>query len=348
MEQLVPWVREQTHDVLERARRNSESLVERSRKHLEVQLDELGLAPRSVCIIAAGSIGRREALAASDLDLLVVTDDDAIFERLRSTNDELGGATRANTYELLRANLSAALDGIDVSKGRTVMGPVKLTDLADLRKIGGDDDDRKALTRRTLVLTEAVQLGGELPLREIRERILDAYIRRTDGAHPLAFCNDVARYYRQVCIDYKAKHGAHETDWAESNVKLRHARKLWYFSTALAIAATDVRSRSTQREVLESLLETLERTPCQRLLDAAGPAGEATAEILDRYAMYLDRMSKGEIRQHLRGIVHEHRDGDPVYAALQENSRRLHVAMLRLLEQLQPEVREKVLDWFLL
>jgi hypothetical protein len=337
MQQLAPWVRDETRAVFERAFIHSEAVLSRSRAHLRHLLGVHVLDPRKVCFVAAGSMGRCEALEASDLDLIAIVDDERTRDRF----------VNGGLYEVLRRSLSIELGGMDVSTGRTIMGTVCLSELKDPSKIGGNDDDRIALTRRTLVLTEAAEAGGELGLRSIRREILKAYVTRTDHAHPLALCNDVARYYRQVCIDYKAKHGTQDVDWAESNIKLRHARKLWYFSTALAIAAVATKTRSQPSDLLDSLLVVLDLPPCLRLIGASSPGESLAGEVLDHYATYLHHMSDGNARERLRSISHDQRYDDLGYASLKENSKALHAAMLRLLGAVAPEVKGKIFDWFL-
>jgi hypothetical protein len=79
-------------------------------------------------------------------------------------------------------------------------------------------------------------VSGSLEIEAIRRRILEAYAEeRTSGRHVLSFCNDIARYYNTLCIEYKAKIDEEGKDWCTRNMKLRHSRKLWYFSNILSI-----------------------------------------------------------------------------------------------------------------
>lgn len=340
MKELEPWASAEARSLFESASRNSESVLQRCRAYFTDRLRHVDLDPSKLCFVATGSVGRREALDASDLDLMVIVDGDPVYERLTIDDRRL--------YLDLRDGLSKELEGMEVSSGRSIMGPVKLSELTDPERIGLDKDDRIALTRRTLILTEATEAGGTLCLRSVRQQILEAYVRRTGDTHPLALCNDVARYYRQLCIDYKAKCAARDTEWAESKVKLRHARKFWYFSTALAIVAAHFSARSRSADLIACLLDALDRPPYSRLLIATSGESATVRVILDLYAAYLREMSSPELRGRLRQLNHERRNDDPDYSRLQENSRALHESMLTLLQQADPAVHRKVLDWFLL
>lgn len=336
MKELESWASAETRALFEDAWTHSERVLQRCRAHLAARLPRFDLDPGTLCFVATGSVGRREALSASDLDLIVIVEGDSAYERL------------TERYAELRGGLSRALDGMDVSSGRTVMGLVKLDELVDPERIGLDKDDRIALTRRTLVLTEAAEAGGALGLRSIRRQILEAYIRRTGDAHPLALCNDVARYYRQLCIDYKAKHGENDFQWAESKVKLRHARKFWYYCTSLAIIAAHFKASSQPEKLTTGLIDAFDQPPCLRLLLAEPRGAASISAILDHYAAYLREMNSAELRARLRVLNHQRRKEDPDYLRLQENSRALHESMLALLWQVKPDVQRKVLDWFLL
>jgi hypothetical protein len=332
----LPPLRATQREILERAKASSEEKLRKSQEYFKAELPNNSIDPAKVCFGVPGSIGRREGLEASDFDLLAVVADESTLNGVRAAWDNL------------RTGLRAALGGIDVSTGRSVMGVVSLSDLADNAKIGGDGDDRIALTRRVVVLTEAAAAGGGLVLREARRTILEAYTARNSDRHPLGFCNDVARYYRQLCMDYKRKHADEAADWAENNTKLRHSRKFWYFSTVLTIASVTEERGFEAGPLTEALLDAFELPPVARLVKAAGSQNGVLCELLEQYAWYLQYLSDPGRREELNEVPHESRYEKGPYAALQWSSRVLHSLMLQLLEQGSPGVRRRVLDWFLL
>lgn len=306
---------EMEDDVFARAKAYSGNLLEKCRSFFDARIAELKLDPGAICVAATGSVGRHEALEASDLDLIVIS-------KLPQTPKGCAAEQTDLLYKRFTEGLSAYLD-IDVSEGRSVMGAVALDDLADSDKIGGDHDDRIALTRRTLVLTESAKAGGTLSLREVRRQILEAYSPNEDNYHPLPLCNDVARYYRQLCIDYNQKHKTADREWAEKNVKLRHSRKFWYFTTGFAIVAAALSSRQEGNErrwrmgdAHDRLLDALEQPTYERLPAPPGNVAAVRRELLSIYAAYLHKMSSSEMRKSLLAVPREQRAGDPVFATL--------------------------------
>jgi hypothetical protein len=342
MERIEPFVRASTYALFQRAFAHCQAVLKRSEEYFAQYSEKEGVDASKVCFVVAGSFGRQEALEASDFDLLPIVDDDALYAHLSDEPKNLA----------LRKGLQEALGGLDVSMGRSVTAVAKLADLVDPSKIGGNGDNRDALSRRILVLTESAQAGGTLKLPDVRRRILTAYTQRTAGRHPLAFCNDLARYYRTLCIDYKAKvDTATDSDWAEKNVKLRHSRKFWYFATALATASIAEMSHPDKPQFVEGLLSALSLPPVLRLFDAAGiRCRPAAGRLLDQYAWYLDFMSDPERRGELKTVTHKERysvSSNP-YAVLQWNSKVLHSSIMSVLEQVDRGIYDRTIEWFLL
>lgn len=331
-------------DALRTYRRALERITELTRLftlYFKDALPRWGVVPDNVCAAVLGSSGRAEALDASDFDLLPVARDEATLATLLEHNDEI------------REGLRAALGGLDVAKGRDLLKSVSLTHLIDPDCIGGEKDDRPGLTQRVLLLTESRQVGGGLRLSEIRRSILEAYAHhRSAGRHPMAYCNDLARYYRTVCIDYKSRVDTRDKDWCTRNVKLRHARKLWYFANILSVCAILSRTRADNPQFVNELLETLDLPPTLRMFVALDPGARVPGgRVLDQYAWYLAFMGDQERRNLLATVVHDRRyepSIDNPYPALQWNSRVLHSEMIGILDCVAPELRRRVLDWFLL
>lgn len=306
---------------------NCASAIERYAEDNALSLDD-------VCFIAVGSVGRREALDASDIDLIPILG--ASVEHF----DRHDAAIRDIVGQAMQAKVS---NGDDLTKF------THLTDLANGTLIGADDDNSSALTKRVLILTEGAQAGGRLPIHDVREKLLRAYAQevRTRGRHLLALINDIARYYRTLCIEYKAKVESGK-DWCTRNVKLRHSRKFWYFSTMLALAA----SRGSGDAQTKSVLALLQMPPCERLLSGLGSTTPAAARrVLEAYAWFLDFMSKVENRAALSAVDYDQRYEATIanpFPAMKANSDLLHREMLTLLDSVERPVRDRVLDWFLL
>lgn len=333
-------VGESARGVFADARERRRVALEKSSRYLEEHASRKGLDPQQLCYVVGGSFGRSEALDASDFDLIPIFADQNMSRFFSDTgaNDEL------------RDGLREALGGMNVSRGRSVMGAMFLDDMIDPTKIGGAKDNRENLTRRMVVLTEAAQAGGTLDLATVRKRILDAYTKRMGDPHPLAFCNDVARYYRTLCIDYKAKSGGAETGWAENNVKLRHSRKLWYFATVVCTASSAASNKPESPEFTTELLAAFDLSPSERLFRGAGAsASSSVGRVLDHYAAYLTFMKDPKRREELNLIPHADRYANgSLYTEMQTNSRRLHDEIMNVFRELPPEVRDRTLEWFFL
>lgn len=121
---------EMEDDVFARAKAHSGNLLEKCKSFFEARISELKLDPEAICVAATGSVGRREALEASDLDLVIIS-------KLPQTPKGCAAEQPDLLYKCLTEGLSAYLD-IDVSEGRSVMGAVALDDLANPDRIGGD------------------------------------------------------------------------------------------------------------------------------------------------------------------------------------------------------------------
>lgn len=325
-----------TLETLDQAHANSEQWLERARKVVDAFLEKNGVPRDKIVVVALGSVGRREALAASDLDLMPVMDGNIMDEGLDKA---------------LRQTLRDELK-IKVSQGEDLTQRTTTAELTNPEAIGTDDDSTSLLSRRIMVLTESAVAGGGLQLDDVRNRILSAYgEERTSGRHVHSFCNDVARYYRTLCIEYKAKVDVHSKDWATRNVKLRHSRKVWYFSCILACAATgDRRDDKTKRVLAE-----FAKPPVDRIVDAIESTSKdalpLAGQVLESYAWFLEFMADAKNRAALEQVVHKERyrpSMENPFPTLKFNSDLLHTRTTALLEALHPVLLQRVLAWFLL
>src|SRR6056297_54470 len=328
----------------------SDDLIAKAQPIVAESLKGSDLDPERICIATVGSTARREAMNASDIDLLPVwcgeTKDLPHFE-------DLTGKVR----EDLRQQT-----GMDVSTSRNLMRSTQLSTLCRPDGIGGDDDYRRTLTQRMLILTESEQLGGSHPISAIRRSIMEAYVgerdtERTVSKHPMAVCNDIARYYRTLCVDYKSRAETKPESWAERHAKLRNARKLWYFSTVMAISrnVADANGES-QNELFQALEETFSKPPVLRLLSAVDANnGSHASYILNLYSRYLEDMSDVDFRESLAIVDFEHRKDETLpdgeqnpYHGLYNRSRDFSGHMIDMLLKTADEPRRKVYQWFFL
>lgn len=137
---------------------------------------------------------------------------------------------------------------------------------------------------------------------------------------PIFLINDLLRYYRQICVDYEYKKNEVGKAWAVRLTKLRHSRKLFYFSALLPllesmIVEPDGRIRWIVRQFveytpLERIVLLLEQYGCQRHW-----------ELLGFYNTFLEFMGSKERRDKLDKSVFERREKNTEYVLMRDNAR---------------------------
>jgi hypothetical protein len=327
--------------VLEKARQHCDKVLGDVRSICDGFLPGRGLKTEEVCAVVVGSVGRQEALESSDIDLIPVLRSSAALEAFQPHDKALRQAIK----EQLK---------MKVSQGDDLTKCMSLDELTDPESIGGEKDGSSPLTKRILMLTEGKQAGGKLPLNEVRQTVMKAYAGadRSRGRHVLSLCNDIARYYRTLCIEYKAKVDDPDKDWCTRNMKLRHSRKFWYFSCLMTIVALADSNPQGDDPYITGLLEFFDKSPVQRLFNAVREEHRGNAgRITEPFAWFLEFMAKQDHRDGLAQIAHEKRYevtlNNP-FPAVKFNSDRLHQEMLLLIDSLPAHQRHRMLSWFLL
>lgn len=329
-------------ETYEKARQFSRERAEKASKAAAEFLATNGIDPKSILLAAVGSVGRMEALEASDIDLIPVLASKGALESYLPHD------------VALRDVIAKSLE-CKVSAGKDLTAPVSISDLENADTIGGSLDDSANLTKRVLILTEGAAAGGQLEYSTVRRRLLDAYANqeRTSGRHVLSLCNDLARYYRTLCIEYKAKIDVEDKDWCTRNLKLRHSRKLWYFSTMIAIATLGERCPIGGDEFTKHLADAMARPPVDRLVAAVDGLGVngPLSYALQAFSWFLIIMSEKKHREQLAKVNHDTRY-DPMienpFPGLKSNSDVLHRELMGLLDALPVGTRQRLFDWFLL
>lgn len=350
IEELRNFVSDRAFQTYTKAWNTSESLIAQARPIVAESLTGSGLDLEQICIATVGSTARREAMSASDIDLLPIwCGDPKEFPHF----EDLTGKVR----EDLRQKT-----GLDVSTSRNLMRSTQLSTLCKADGIGGDDDHRRTLTQRMLVLTESEQLGGGRKISEIRKAILEAYvgerdIERTVSKHPMAVCNDIARYYRTLCVDYKSRAETKPESWAERHAKLRNARKLWYFSTVMVIARIVSDTKIGNQQVLfDAMEEAFSLPPILRLASSVEPDNrEQASRILNLFSLYLEEMGEVKFRESLGVVDFDQRknkillgDRENPYFEMYTRSRDLSEHMIQMLLRTSDGAKRKVYEWFFL
>lgn len=333
-------VKSRHFDILSRAEEKSDALLKQAGGEIDAFLSSAGQTSKGLCFAVIGSVGRMEALEASDLDLIpIAVDEHRLAEYLPFDQN-------------LRAHLMATMH-IKVSKGSDLTKATHVAELVDPETIGGAHDSSGALTKRVLLLTESAQAGGDLPINDIREALLDAYsTQRTSGRHVLALCNDISRYYKTLCVEYKSKIDEQGLDWCTRNVKLRHSRKIWFFSNMMTVASLADDHPQGEEQFKEALLLAFNMTPIARLAETLGDTQPlALGSLLESYSMFLDFMSNADNRKALSEVEHDKRYemtlGNP-FPMMKFNSDLIHTGIMAIIEDLGISRRSRIMGWFML
>jgi predicted nucleotidyltransferase len=334
-------VKARHYAVLERAKRLSDDLISQADRTIGQFLASKGESLEGLCFAVVGSVGRSEALEASDFDVLPIADTKTRLAQYRP-------------HDLnLRRSLSDALK-VKVSEGQDLTKATSIEELIEVDSIGGSADTSGRLTKRVLLLTESRQAAGKLSLRKVREELLVAYAgqERTSGRHVLSLCNDIARYYKTLCIEYKAKADEQNKDWSTRNIKLRHSRKVWYFANITAMATLADLHPQGEDAFLKALLDAFDEPPISRLATAICDTQPlALGRLVENYVLFLDFMSKLENREALAKVPHSDRYkmelGNP-FPMMKYSSDVIHQEIMSIMEEMGPALRARIMGWFLL
>jgi len=308
----------------------SEARIQKARLALGVLELRAGAA-----VLVLGSVGRYEASPASDFDVAFLFDPTRLAELDAR-------ALRVDIVHALRA------EGFDVAE-KTFDKPVDARAL--LRNIGGRHETNESLTYRALLLTESAWVYNAATAHELCDAIFDVYRRDTvsRGRHLATLGNDLNRYYRTLCLDYRWKVEEGGKEWATRVMKLRHSRKLWHLANiAVQCAARDADARGEDHDAY--LASTLGRPPLEKIALTTIPAGRAdlARRIFLAYDHFLGRMRDPEVRAELVALRYEDGERSAAYTDLRDNAQRLQAAAGELFHHLYERHRDHLMRFTIL
>jgi len=289
----------------------------------------------NICVLVVGSFGRLEASNCSDLDYLVIYN---------------GDEREHNSFRSFDNKISQILEKMGIQKpsgtGKTFVSPASINQLTT--NIGGNKDKTQHLTWRVLMLTESRCLYNETLYYQILSSIFDHYTRtsKEKGGYPRALINELIRYYRTVAVDYLYKAEEINKPWALRNLKLRHSRKFWFFST---IALLLDRFEKPEKMVYESLLEEIRSPPVEKL--AALLLGKGRKDIITPFVLYnkfLENINNPMIREQLNEIDYDARYEDNIFSELKENSDVFHEELIKIFNEFKQNWDEMIYDLLIL
>lgn len=289
--------------------------------------------PPGCAAFALGSLGRHESSPASDLDLAVVY-------RPEQVDADLAQTARRRLADDLRAR------GFDVAD-KTFHSAVALAAL--LGDIGGRNDTNDHLTYRALLLTEGAWLCNADQAAAIVESIFGAYARGaiTRGRYLTSLSNDLQRYYRTICVDYRFKVESAGKHWAIRYFKLRHSRKLWHLAN-LALFCRAALLPDDERD--GHLAEQLPRPPLLRTADALRPLGglHLCAGLVRAYDGFLAALADPAARRALDQLAHDDREASPLFQRLRDGAERFDAAATAVVGHLWDTSRDHLVRYGML
>lgn len=221
----------------------------------------------ALTVFVAGSMGRAEMGARSDLDLFLVSVkscDDSEQRQLIESLDELNRVLEYPPFSNRRY--------------------VKVYQLGDLLRNTGSpqDDTENCFTARMLLLLESRVLANETTYLQVRDHVLSQYFRDERGKasyRPLFLLNDVLRYWRTLCLNYEELRHDRERPWWKKNINLKFSRMLTVFATVAALTVPEVHNKDDFRPMCGL-------TPIQRLAGALDQLDDD--DLVDRFRVFLD------------------------------------------------------------
>ncbi len=244
----------------------------------------------SLCIFAAGSLGRHETGKISDLDVFLISD---------RTGRQRGERSLPRLTEIL--TLSELIQVNEDLKLAPFSGDgtyLRIQEVQDLLAGTGTstDDSENFFTTRLLLLLESKCLANDRLYESAIARIVGMYFRDGKGRKgfkPLFLLNDILRYWRTLCLNYERSRHEPGKPWWKKNLNLKFPRKLTVFSSVLAIIAAHVEDN-------DAFAPLISKTPLERLAHALDTIGddrftESFAMFLDDYEDFLAAKSHSEL-----------------------------------------------------
>ena len=286
-----------------------------------------------ISVVIMGSYGRLEASMLSDVDYLLVA------------SEKLNSGVEAKLREQLKLIVERhQSDKVMLAQDR-LFGKVFVVETL-LKVIGGFKDVSENLTARMLLLLESVCVYNpklcESAYRELWEEYTAKAVKKKRP--PQLLMNEVLRYYRTLCVDYKYKVDIQMKPWAIRNIKLRHSRKFLCFSTMLSILDS-IRDGGCD---FDNLFMMLDEPPILKLGQVMVNRGlVGLRDPFFKYDSFLRVISDEALRTDLKDLKYEERETSKTYVTLRQDSYRFQDALIDVVRQLGSGFEDLVYRYFL-
>ena len=327
--------------------------LRRSYVDAEAKLDEIMKGIRDsvhgphdeICVFAVGSYGRKEAhFGVSDFEWMTIYDGSRV------------GSAESTVFQAQLTSYFAGLFGRDkLSLNKTFGEIAELHELCT--NVGGDNDTNRALTYRMLILCEGQLVNQSGAYGALIAKLADTYGRsHTAGHRLLSLATDIARYWRTLRIDYKHKVDERRKPWAVRALKLRSARRLAYFSSALHHIAFGPRIDRDKRgsfdlRVVEKFMSDMAGNSVDRLVRAAEKIQvdqERLQKLLLTYNEIHELIGTASVRDDLEKLDAEGRFDNANFVRIREGCILMHQLEAQIIVELPLRYRLEMIEMFLL
>ena len=270
---------------LDAAWKNSQRLLQQISQRLHAST----LNPRILTVVASGSLGRMEAVAGSDGDLIVVLSDeittdspqvqqawDSVWEALGPL--ELPHSRRGGIFAI--PTTPAALCAVDAR--------------------GKIDEDIPTFGKRFQLFCDAQPVYGTVAYEQLMTNVIRWYTASTPGDATIPWwrylLNDLFRYYRSMCVaaQWDRSHGPGFQRMR--NFKHAHSRAVMYAGLLCLLGACSQIKQHPQQQ-FQAMLRL---TPLERLAWSCQLAQDADMMAITAiYECYLEKLDDPTFRQTL-------------------------------------------------
>jgi hypothetical protein len=321
----------------------SESRLAEIRSHIR---EKVSGPHDEICVFAVGSYGRREAQkSVSDFEWMTVYDD-----------TKVSSAEALVFQSQLTAYFASIFGRKNLSINKTFGEVASFTDLST--NVGGEGDTNRALTYRMLTLCEGSTVNDSAAYDAIISRLAKTYAgSHTAGHRLLSLATDIARYWRTLRIDYKHKVDERKKPWAVRALKLRSARRLAYFSSALHMVAFGPRIDYAKTDgpfdlgMVEGFMKSMASNPVERLIAAVEKVEgdpETTRSLLASYEKTHLALGEPSVRDALDGLDETTRMASGTFKEIRSGCVAMHGTAADLIRKLPDEHQKQMIEMFLL
>lgn len=307
--------------------------IDRLNNEINKTIEDWKFIKNKFSIILVGSYGRLESSHISDLDFCIIYNDGVSSKEKNMIKETIHSLFKKNFTKKISLFLENSFSDI-------------------ITNIGGKDDSSINFTTRILILMESIPLIGNKLYYKLISKLCEIYLEEyiREGKYPLFLTNEIIRFWRTLCIDYRWKKMEMEKPWATRNIKLRFSRKLLCFAT-LILSIFLFKGIISQDEFQELVTypSSIKMLHIYGLIDKdknfSGRSDllECIEKIIMQYNDFLKNIYNSKVRENLEIVEFKKRDTNDNYVNLKEKAKEFHNNLVVLIEKIDKSIVKKYL-----